>query len=53
MTVGLRYFEALNLPIGLLGDLIAVEIYRSSDDVHVKPTEAEEEAEFFELMKLQ
>lgn len=53
MSVGLGLFEALNTPMGLLGDLIAVEMYRSSEDVHVKPTEAQEQEEFWELMNLQ
>lgn len=49
MSVGLSLFEAQNLPLGLLGDLIAIEQYKSSEDMRMKLTEEQEAEEFFRL----
>ena len=50
LSLGLRYKEVVCFPVGLLADMIAVDIYKNNPDVRIKPTEEEAVDEFFEML---
>lgn len=49
MKIGLTYSEALNMPLGSLSDLIAIEKI-TNEGYRIKKSEAQEENEFFSLL---